>query len=61
MSNVNLKKNIYIYFFFQSALATRYRSVTKETTWHLRKLILLFIFTILIIFMISMFLKLLIL
>ncbi|XP_060811587.1 uncharacterized protein LOC132904836 isoform X2 [Bombus pascuorum] len=40
-----------------SALATRYRPVTKETTWYSRKLIFLFLFTVLLIFMISIFLK----
>ncbi|XP_076755735.1 apoptosis regulator BAX isoform X1 [Xylocopa sonorina] len=44
-----------------SALATRYRPVTKETTWYSRKLVLSFAFTTLIIFMILIFLKLLVL
>ncbi|KAK1133564.1 hypothetical protein K0M31_011366 [Melipona bicolor] len=43
------------------ALVTRYRPATKETTWYSRKLIFLFLFGILFIFMISVFLKLLIL
>ncbi|XP_015434278.1 PREDICTED: bcl-2-related ovarian killer protein-like [Dufourea novaeangliae] len=44
-----------------SALVTRYRPVAKETSWYTRKLVLLFIFTTLIVVMISIFLKFLIL
>lgn len=44
-----------------SALATRYRPPTKETTWYSWKLVLLFIITVLIIATISIFLKLLVL
>ncbi|XP_076232793.1 bcl-2-related ovarian killer protein isoform X2 [Calliopsis andreniformis] len=44
-----------------SALATRYRPVTDETTWDSRRFVLFFIFTTLIIGLISIFLKLLVL
>ncbi|OAD57909.1 Bcl-2-related ovarian killer protein, partial [Eufriesea mexicana] len=44
-----------------SALTTRYRPVTNDTVWYSRKLVLLFIFTTMVIFIISIFLKLLVL
>ncbi|KAK9303736.1 hypothetical protein QLX08_004621 [Tetragonisca angustula] len=44
-----------------TALVTRYRPTTKETMWYSRKLIFLFLFAMLFVFMISVFLKLLIL
>ncbi|XP_043511982.1 uncharacterized protein LOC122529679 [Frieseomelitta varia] len=44
-----------------TTLVTRYRPATKETTWYSRKLIFLFLFAMLFVFMISVFLKLLIL
>ncbi|XP_053974868.1 bcl-2-related ovarian killer protein homolog A-like isoform X2 [Hylaeus volcanicus] len=44
-----------------SALATRYRPVTEETTWYTHKFVLLFIFTMLSVGMVSILLKFLIL
>ncbi|XP_031850361.1 apoptosis regulator BAX isoform X2 [Nomia melanderi] len=43
-----------------SALVTRYRPVTKETTWYTHKVVLLFIFSMLIVFIFLLFLKVLI-
>ncbi|XP_076628097.1 apoptosis regulator BAX isoform X1 [Colletes latitarsis] len=44
-----------------SSLATRYRPVTEETPWYTHKFVLLFIFTMFIVGMISIFLKILVL